>query len=39
MKLCVGLVAGVSAFALQAFASEPTVVPEQPPFAAQGKIT
>ena len=39
MKLCAGLVVGVSAFALQAFASEPTVVPEQPPFAAQGKIT
>jgi peptide/nickel transport system substrate-binding protein len=33
------LMLGVSAFALQAMASEPTVVPEQPAFPAQGKIT
>jgi peptide/nickel transport system substrate-binding protein len=33
------LMLGVSAFALQAWASEPTVVPEQPAFPAQGKIT
>jgi peptide/nickel transport system substrate-binding protein len=39
MKLGAALVVGVSAFALHAFASEPTVVPEQPPFPAQGKIT
>lgn len=33
------LLVGISSFALQAAASEPTVVPEQPPFPAQGKIT
>ncbi|HXV28891.1 MAG TPA: ABC transporter substrate-binding protein [Sinorhizobium sp.] len=33
------LLIGISAFAVQAFASEPTVVPEQPPFPAQGKIS
>ncbi len=33
------LLIGISAFAVQAFASEPTIVPEQPPFPAQGKIT
>lgn len=33
------LLVGISTFALQAAASEPTVVPEQPPFPAQGKIT
>ncbi|OLP46467.1 ABC transporter substrate-binding protein [Rhizobium oryziradicis] len=30
---------GVSVFAVAAFASEPTVVPEAPPFPGQGKIT
>ncbi|WP_438751252.1 ABC transporter substrate-binding protein [Pararhizobium sp. O133] len=39
MKLGAALMFGVSAFALHAWASEPTVVPEQPPFPAQGKIT
>ncbi|HTO33177.1 MAG TPA: ABC transporter substrate-binding protein [Pararhizobium sp.] len=39
MKLGAALMLGVSAFALHAWASEPTEVPEQPPFPAQGKIT
>ncbi|MDQ0322747.1 peptide/nickel transport system substrate-binding protein [Pararhizobium capsulatum DSM 1112] len=39
MTLRAGLLLGVSAFAVHAWASEPTVVPEQPPFPAQGKIT
>ncbi|HEV2900400.1 MAG TPA: ABC transporter substrate-binding protein [Pseudaminobacter sp.] len=39
MKTVAALLFGVSAFAIQASASEPTVVPEQPPFPAQGKIT
>lgn len=38
-RLRAALMLGVSSFALQAWASEPTVVPEQPPFPAQGKIT
>lgn len=38
-KTTASLLVGISAFAVQAFASEPTVVPEQPPFPAQGKIT
>lgn len=38
-RLRTALMLGVSSFALQAWASEPTVVPEQPPFPAQGKIT
>jgi peptide/nickel transport system substrate-binding protein len=33
------LLLGVSALAQAAHASEPTVVPEQPAFPAQGKIT
>ena len=33
------LLMGISALATQAWASEPTVAPEQPPFPAQGKIT
>lgn len=33
------LLLGVSVFAVAAFASEPTVVPEAPPFPGQGKIT
>jgi len=33
------LLLGVSVFAVTAMASEPTVVPEQPAFPAQGKIT
>ena len=33
------LLLGVSAFAVQALASEPTEVPPQPPFPAQGKIS
>ncbi|OCP35946.1 alpha-galactoside-binding protein [Ensifer sp. LC163] len=39
LRLRAALMLGVSGFALQAWASEPTVVPEQPPFPAQGKIT
>jgi peptide/nickel transport system substrate-binding protein len=39
LTLKAGLLLGVSAFAVHAWASEPTVVPEQPPFPAQGKIT
>ncbi|GLS38131.1 periplasmic alpha-galactoside-binding protein [Mesorhizobium tianshanense] len=39
MKTVAALLFGVSAFAIQASASEPTIVPEQPPFPAQGKIT
>jgi peptide/nickel transport system substrate-binding protein len=39
MKLGAALMLGASAFALQAMASEPTVVPEAQPFPAQGKIT
>ncbi|RCS24531.1 ABC transporter substrate-binding protein [Phyllobacterium salinisoli] len=39
LKTTAMLVIGVSAFALQGWASEPTIVPEQPPFPAQGKIT
>ncbi|RWP66512.1 ABC transporter substrate-binding protein [Mesorhizobium sp.] len=39
MKTAAALLFGVSAFAIQAVASEPTIVPEQPPFPAQGKIT
>lgn len=38
-RLRAALMVGVSTFAVQAWASEPTVVPEQPPFPAQGKIT
>lgn len=38
-KMASLLLVGISSFALQAAASEPTVVPEQPPFPAQGKIT
>ncbi|RWO31186.1 MAG: ABC transporter substrate-binding protein [Mesorhizobium sp.] len=38
MKTAAALLFGVSAFAIQAVASEPTIVPEQPPFPAQGKI-
>ncbi|MCK3778066.1 ABC transporter substrate-binding protein [Ensifer sesbaniae] len=38
-KMASLLLVGISTFALQAAASEPTVVPEQPPFPAQGKIT
>ncbi len=33
------LLLGISALATQAWASEPTMAPEQPPFPAQGKIT
>jgi peptide/nickel transport system substrate-binding protein len=33
------LLLGVSAFAVQALASEPTEVPPQPPFPAQGKVS
>ncbi|MCM2452397.1 ABC transporter substrate-binding protein [Agrobacterium vitis] len=33
------LLLGVSVFAVAAFASEPTIVPEAPPFPGQGKIT
>lgn len=33
------LLVGISTFALQAAASDSSVVPEQPPFPAQGKIT
>jgi peptide/nickel transport system substrate-binding protein len=39
LKTTASLLIGISAFAVQAFASEPTVVPEPPPFPAQGKIT
>ncbi|MEK1933974.1 MAG: ABC transporter substrate-binding protein, partial [Pararhizobium sp.] len=39
LKTTTALLLGVSAFAVTAWASEPTVVPEQPPFPAQGKIT
>lgn len=39
LNMTASLLIGISAFAVQAFASEPTVVPEQPPFPAQGKIT
>jgi peptide/nickel transport system substrate-binding protein len=39
MKAAAALLLGVSAFTIHASASEPTVVPEQPPFPAQGKIT
>ncbi|MEI2297231.1 ABC transporter substrate-binding protein [Ensifer sp. MJa1] len=38
-KMASLLLVGISTFALQAAASDPTVVPEQPPFPAQGKIT
>ncbi|WP_457584481.1 ABC transporter substrate-binding protein [Ensifer canadensis] len=37
-RLRAALMVGVSTFAVQAWASEPIVVPEQPPFPAQGKI-
>ncbi|WP_426125825.1 ABC transporter substrate-binding protein [Pararhizobium sp. PWRC1-1] len=39
LKTTSALLLGVSAFAVTAMASEPTVVPEQPAFPAQGKIT
>ncbi|OHV79573.1 ABC transporter substrate-binding protein [Ensifer sp. LCM 4579] len=39
LKTTASLLVGISAFAVQAFASEPTVVPEPPPFPAQGEIT
>ncbi|WP_324764447.1 ABC transporter substrate-binding protein (plasmid) [Sinorhizobium meliloti] len=39
LNMTASLLIGISAFAVQAFASEPTVVPEQPPFPAQGKVT
>jgi peptide/nickel transport system substrate-binding protein len=39
MKTAAALLLGVSAFTIHASASEPTTVPEQPPFPAQGKIT
>lgn len=39
LKTTSALLLGVSAFAVAAMASEPTVVPEQPAFPAQGKIT
>ncbi|MCF6098627.1 ABC transporter substrate-binding protein [Mesorhizobium muleiense] len=38
MKTAAALLFGVSAFVIQAVASEPTIVPEQPPFPAQGEI-
>ncbi|SDA95191.1 ABC transporter substrate-binding protein [Sinorhizobium sp. NFACC03] len=38
-KMASLLLVGISTFALQAAASDPSVVPEQPPFPAQGKIT
>ncbi|OLP62213.1 alpha-galactoside-binding protein [Xaviernesmea oryzae] len=39
LTFAASLALGVSTLALAAFASEPTVVPEPPPFPAQGKIT
>ena len=39
LKTTSALLLGVSAFVVSAMASEPTVVPEQPAFPAQGKIT
>ncbi|WP_040586459.1 ABC transporter substrate-binding protein [Allomesorhizobium alhagi] len=39
MKTAAALLLGISAFTIHASASEPTIVPEQPPFPAQGKIT
>ncbi|WP_426238514.1 ABC transporter substrate-binding protein [Pararhizobium sp. DWP1-1-3] len=39
LKTTSALLLGVSAFTVTATASEPTVVPEQPAFPAQGKIT
>ncbi len=39
LKMTSALLLGVSVFAVTAMASEPTVVPEQPAFPAQGKIT
>ncbi|THV20521.1 ABC transporter substrate-binding protein [Peteryoungia ipomoeae] len=39
LRSTAALLLGVSTFAITAMASEPTVVPEQPPFPAQGKIT
>jgi peptide/nickel transport system substrate-binding protein len=39
LKTTSALLLGVSAFTVTAMASEPTVVPEQPAFPAQGKIT
>ncbi|MCG5480275.1 ABC transporter substrate-binding protein [Sinorhizobium alkalisoli] len=39
LKTAASLLIGISAFAVQAAASEPTVVPEPPPFPAQGEIT
>lgn len=39
LKTTSALLLGVSAFTVSAMASEPTVVPEQPAFPAQGKIT
>ncbi|MGF6254714.1 ABC transporter substrate-binding protein [Ensifer sp. LBL] len=38
-KMASLLLVGISAFALEAAASEPTVVPQQPAFPAEGKIT
>lgn len=39
MKMASLLLVGISTFALEATASEPTVVPQQPAFPAEGKIT
>ncbi len=39
MKMASLMLVGISAFALEATASEPTVVPQQPAFPAEGKIT
>jgi peptide/nickel transport system substrate-binding protein len=39
MKMASLLLVGISTFALEAAASEPTVVPQQPAFPAEGKIT
>ncbi|MBZ7926947.1 ABC transporter substrate-binding protein [Ensifer adhaerens] len=39
MKMASLLLVGISTFALEAAASKPTVVPQQPAFPAEGKIT
>lgn len=39
MKMASLLLVGIATFALEATASEPTVVPQQPAFPAEGKIT
>ncbi|ASY65242.1 Periplasmic alpha-galactoside-binding protein precursor (plasmid) [Sinorhizobium sojae CCBAU 05684] len=39
LQTTASLLIGISAFSVQALASEPTVVPEPPPFPAQGEIT